>query len=56
MTLSTETLFITNDVEGFRLCRETRTTSASTMTVLYCENGYIDVYYHGETQHQGLFQ
>ena len=48
MTLSTETLFITNDVEGFRLCRETRTTSASTMTVLYCENGYIDVYYHGE--------
>lgn len=48
MTLFTESLFITNDVEGFRVCRETRTTSASTMTVIYCENGFIDVYYHGE--------
>ena len=48
MTLFTEHLFLTNDVEGFRQCREKRTTSATTMTVLYCKGGYIDVYYHGE--------
>ena len=48
MTLFTEHLFLTNDVEGFRQCREKRTTSATTMTVLYCKEGYIDVFYHGE--------
>lgn len=47
MTLFTDFLFLTNDVEGFRVCRETRTiSSASTMTVLYCSKGHIDVYYH----------
>ena len=47
MTLSTDSIFLTTDVEGFRVCRQTRTTSVATMTVLYCSNGYIDVYYHG---------
>ncbi len=48
MTLFTDYLFITDEHEGFRVCRETRTTSTTTMTVLLCEDGYIDVYYHGE--------
>lgn len=47
MTLSTDYLFITDEREGFRECRETRTTSTTTMTVLLCEDGFIDVYYHG---------
>ena len=48
MTLSTDAIFLTTDVEGFRVCRATRTTSVATMTVLFCEEGYIDVFYHGE--------
>ncbi len=48
MTLFTEYLFLTNDQEGFRVCRETRTTAKATMTVLLCEEGFIDVYYHEE--------
>jgi len=48
MILFTDSLFLTNEKEGFRVCRETRTTSSKTMTVLLCEAGYIDVYYHGE--------
>lgn len=49
MTLYTESIFLTNDVEGFRECREKRTVSSTaTMTVLYCIKGYIDVYYRGE--------
>ena len=47
MTLSTENIFLTDEKEGFRICRETRTTSTATMTVLFCEKGYIDVHYHG---------
>lgn len=47
MTLSTDYIFLTDEKDGFRVCRETRTTSANTMTVLLCETGYIDVYYHG---------
>ena len=47
MTLSTEQIFLTDEQEGFRVCRETRTTSTATMTVLFCEAGFIDVYYHG---------
>lgn len=47
MTLFTEYIFLTDDKEGFRECRETRTTSTSTMTVILCEAGYIDVYFHG---------
>ena len=49
MTLFTDSVFVTDDKEGFRECREKRTvSSASTMTVLLCKAGYIDVYYHGE--------
>jgi len=48
MTLFTDALFLTDDKDGFRICRETRTTNTATMTVLLCEAGYIDVYYHGE--------
>lgn len=47
MTLFTENIFLTDEKEGFRICRETRTTSTATMTVLYCETGFIDVWYHG---------
>ena len=45
MTLNTEVIFLTNEIEGFKQCRE-KTTSANSMTVLYCSRGYIDVYYH----------
>ena len=47
MILYTDSLFLTDEKEGFRICRETRTTSSSTMTVLFCKAGYIDVFYHG---------
>jgi len=48
MTLFTENIFLTDEQEGFKYCRENRTTSSrQTMTVLYCEAGYIDVFYHG---------
>ena len=47
MTLFTDYVFLTDEPEGFRICRETRTTSTATMTVIYCKAGYIDVYYHG---------
>ena len=47
MTLFTDHIFLTNDPEGFRECREKRTTSTATMTVLFCEEGFLDVYYHG---------
>ena len=56
MTLSTEYVFLTNDQKGFRECREMRTTSsAATMTVLFCTKGSIRVYYRGEmiTIHTG---
>ena len=46
MTYYTDSVFLTNEVEGFRECREKRSTAANTMTVLYCEAGHIDVYYH----------
>ena len=46
MTLFTDSVFITDELEGFRKCREERSTSEKTMTVLLCTNGYIDVYYH----------
>ena len=48
MTLFTDFVFLTNEMEGFRYCRETRTTSSSTMTVLLCKAGHIDVYYRGK--------
>ena len=49
MTLSNDYVFLTNDQDGFRECREMRTTSsAATMTVLFCTRGHIRVYYRGE--------
>ena len=48
MTLSTESIFLTNDAEGFRECREKRTTASATMTVMLCKAGFIDVFYHGK--------
>ena len=48
MTLSTDLIFLTDEVEGFRECRDKRTTAANSMTVLLCTAGHIDVYYHGE--------
>lgn len=53
MTLSTDLLFITDEVEGFRFCRETRSSSSTTMTILLCRAGYIDVEYRGKTLHIG---
>ena len=49
MTLSTDLLFITDEPEGFRYCRETRTTSSATMTIMLCRAGHIDVEYRGKT-------
>ena len=48
MILFTEKLFLTDEQEGFRICRETRTSATATMTVLYCEAGFIDVYFQGK--------
>ena len=48
MTLFTDYIFLTDEQEGFRECREKRTTSTKTMTILLCEGGYIDVYFHGQ--------
>lgn len=46
MTLSTEFVFLTTDIEGFRHCRETR--SESGMTVILCKRGHIDLFMRGE--------
>jgi len=46
MTLSTEFVFLTTDIEGFRHCRETR--SESGMTVIFCKRGHIDLFMRGE--------
>lgn len=46
MTLFTDSIFLTDEVEGFRTCRETR--SETSTTVLLCKAGHIDVYYRGE--------
>lgn len=46
MTLFTDSIFLTTDVDGFRVCRETR--SETGMTVILCKAGHIDVYYKGE--------
>ena len=46
MTLFTDFLFLTDEVEGFKQCRETR--SAKSATALLCTRGYIDVFYRDE--------
>lgn len=46
MLLSTDSILLTDDIDGFRLCRETR--SEKSTTVLLCTAGHIDVYYRGQ--------
>lgn len=46
MTFSTEFVFLTDEIDGFKLCRETRAESMT--TALLCLDGYIEVYYRGE--------
>ena len=46
MILSTDSVFLTDEIEGFRFARDTR--SATSTTALLCLNGHIDVYYRGE--------
>lgn len=47
MILFNDSLFVTDEKEGFRICRKTRSSCTATMTVLLCTAGYIDVYFHG---------
>ena len=46
MTLSTDSVFLTDEIEGFRICRETR--SETSTTFLLCLDGHIDVFYRDE--------
>lgn len=46
MTLYTDYLFLTDEIEGFKLCRDTR--FETSVTALLCTKGYIDVGYRGE--------
>ncbi len=46
MTLYTDFIFLTDEIEGFKMCRDTRFDSS--VTVLLCLNGHIDVWYRGE--------
>lgn len=51
MTLFTDTLFLTTDKAGFRECRETRSTTS--MTIIFCYKGSIDVVLSGQKIHIG---
>lgn len=46
MTQFTDFIFLTDEIEGFKQCRETR--SESSTTALLCTKGYIDVFYRDE--------
>ncbi len=46
MTLYTDSIFLTDELEGFKLCRDTR--FESSVTAILCTNGYIEVGYRGE--------
>lgn len=46
MTLSNQFVFLTTDLDGFRLCRETRTQTG--MTAILCTAGWIEVFVRGE--------
>ena len=46
MTLYTDSIFLTNETEGFKQCRDTRWEIST--TVLLCTAGFIDVFYRGE--------
>lgn len=47
MILSTDTIFLTDDVAGFRECRETR--SAHSTTIIFCYAGQLQVVLNGQT-------
>ena len=51
MTLFTDTLFITDEIAGFRQCRKSR--SEVSMTILLCKAGAIDVVLNRKTIHIG---
>ena len=53
MILSTDSIFLTDDLEGLRVCRETRVENSATMTVIYCSAGTFDVDYQGMHVHVG---
>lgn len=46
MTFSTDSIFLNNEIEGFKQYRETRAVLCA--NVLLCTAGYIDLYYRGE--------
>lgn len=46
MTLSNQFVFLTTDIEGFRLCRNTR--SQTGMTAILCMGGWIEVDMYGK--------
>lgn len=46
MTFSTDSIFLNNEIEGFKKYRETRAVQCA--NVLLCTAGYIDLYYRGE--------
>ena len=46
MTLYTDFLFLTDDLDGFKLCRDTR--FESSVSVILCTKGHIEVGYRGE--------
>lgn len=46
MILHDEFLFLTNEIAGFRECRETRSEASTTMVL--CKKGYIDVFFHDQ--------
>ena len=46
MTFSTDSLFLTNEIDSFKQYRETRAENCA--NVLLCTAGYIDLFYRGE--------
>ena len=46
MTLFTDSIYLTNELEGFKHCRDVRFDTST--TVLLCTRGHIDVSYRGE--------
>lgn len=46
MTLSTDFIFLTTDIEGFKQCRDERFDTST--TVLLCTQGYIEVSFKGQ--------
>ena len=54
MTFSTDTLFLTDEIAGFRECRETLARQASSsLTLILCECGTLNVVLDGQTIHIG---